>query len=333
MALYGGTMRDLANDRAPASQEGSDGALRAASIEAVLKDELARSDRALSGVTPVLSHLLAGEGHSLVSDAIVARLRGMLFDLARQLAFASFDSADPFRDEEVDRFADQLSGDSAVLSHCYAIAMEGHLIERLEQRSMVDPVLSPLLQELIASEKPAVGELAMSAMVAQSRFVQNQRRMQLPLAELPAELFGAVIRSWDKHCERLELLQRATASQELKHSYDEGATRVGLLSRLISAMRGGSAAALNLEHAGFALFVTSLGMQTKQPRELAVLACHERQAARLALSLRAAGLDANAIEQQFLLIEPEEGLPVGIGDIAAHDAQAMLSRSNASAAG
>lgn len=305
---------------------------RVRDVELVLKNELARSDQALRGVPPVLTHMLANAGHTLVSDAIVARLRGMLGALATQLLAAKADTARPQDDtREVDRLADGLARDSVVLSFCYALAIEAHLADRLEQRSSIDPVLSQLMQELIASQDRATGELAMSALAAQSRFIQSQRRMELPLAELPAELFHAVLKRWEAHDRSDPAL--APAIKTLKAGYDEGASRVGLLARLVSSMRGGAIAALELDHAGLALFVSALSNLSRQPRELAIIACHEQQAARLALSLRAAGLEPAALERQFLLLDPSERLPGDIGSITPERAAALLSQTNSRDAG
>ena len=305
---------------------------RATAIEAALKAGLSRGDRALRGVPPVLTHMLASSGQSLVTDAIIAKLRGMLHSLATQLIKAKDAKK---RGEETaiaaDRLADHLAGDSVILSYCYALAMEGYLAERLERRASVDPVLTPLLQELIASQNDETAEIAMATLAAQSRFMQSQRRMDLPFSELPAELFHVVLRRW----EATEKNDPATAPAvtELKSSYDEGASRVGLLARLVAAMKGGAIAALELEHAGLALFVSALSAKSQQPRELAILACHENQSARLMLSLRAAGLSAQAIERQFLLLEPSERLPEGAGDIDPERASALLRNSNARDAG
>ncbi|MEP3420776.1 MAG: hypothetical protein ABJN35_03515 [Erythrobacter sp.] len=321
-------------------------------VEAILRDELARGNRALSGVAPVISHMLESSGHALVSDAIVARLRGMLTDLVRQLITASAAGADEdpigggydavaptvlhgnLDNSTVDRIADHLAGDAGLLNHLYALAMEGHLTERLEQRSSVDPVLSPLLQELIASDQAAIAELAMTTLAAQSRFTQSQRRMELPIGELPADLFASTIKRFKKVVSAgvgvTEAARIAAAMKAQKSQYDEGAGRLGLLARLVSSMRGGAVAALDLDHAGLALFTTGIATLTRQPRDLAVLACHERQAARLALSLRAAGMQAEAIERQFLLIEPSEMLPHGIGAMAPERAQELLAGRDAS---
>ncbi len=303
------------------------------SVEAILKDELARGNRALSGVAPVISHMLESSGHALVSDAIVARLRGMLNDLALQLLSAGQSATEHDKVDEgaIDQVADTLSSDGEVLNHLYALAMEGHLTERLEQRSSVDPVLSPLLQELIASDKPTIAELAMATLAAQSRFTQSQRRMELPLGELPSQLFVNVLKRFKKSKFDIEPAAMSNAIKALKVGYDEGAGRLGLLARLVSSMRGGAVAALELDHAGLALFTSGIAALSRQPRDLAILACHERQAARLALSLRAAGLSAEAIERQFLLVEPAEMLPDGIAAMAPGKAQDLLAASDVSA--
>ena len=296
---------------------------KAIDVELILADELARGDNALSGVPPVLTHMLANSGHTLVSDAIVARIRGMLNSLAAQLLAAKAGSAKPAADTAtLDQLSDALTSDSVVLSYCYALAMEAHLSERLEHRASIDPILSPLMQELIASDRPGTAEIAMLALAAQSRFIQSQRRMDLPLSELPAELFHAVIRRWEAIGKGDPALAPSIA--QLKGRYDEGASRIGLLARLTASMKGGAVAALELEHAGLALFVSALSTMAKQPRELAVLACHERQAARLALSLRAAGLSPDAIERQFILLKPADRLPAGIAAIEPARAAAVL---------
>lgn len=297
-------------------------------VEGVLRNELARGDKALSGVAPVLAHLIAGSGFSLVSEAVVARLRGMLADIARQVLGAIAGLAAP-ADDEVDTFADYLATDSAILSHLYATAMEGQFTDRLDVRQSVDPVLGSMLQELIGSEQAATAELAMATMAAQSRFVQSQRRMELPISELPAELFDLVLRRSVSHLGEQGIAASPNAVQILKRKYDESATRVSLLGRLVTGLGGAARAALDLENSGLALFASALAILTKQPRELAILACHEQQGARLALCLRAAGLDEDQIERQFALIEPAERLPKGLADISPDRAQSILGHSTA----
>lgn len=293
-------------------------------VEAILRDELAREARALAAVVPVLRHLLSSDADALVSDAILARVRGMIHDLAAQLLAAEA-GRDPvtrgsgFEDPAaLDQLAARLMPDEALLGHCHALAAESLIAGRLQKRHALDPVLSPLLQELIASEDADVASLAMGALAAQSRFVQSQRRMELPLGELPAELFHALVaqvQAWAPDSAALVRLQAG---------YDEAATRIGLLARLVAAMRRGALAGLALDHAGLALFASTLGVAARVPREAAVLACHEGQGLRLAFMLRAAGLMPSAIERQLLMVEPAGRLPRGLAEMSPEHAAALV---------
>ncbi|MCM0001436.1 MAG: hypothetical protein NBV68_18855, partial [Erythrobacter sp.] len=218
----------------------------------------------------------------------------------------------------LDALAESLMGDETLLAHCHALATESLVADRLQQRHAIDPVLSPLLQELIAAEDPAVAALAMTTLAAQSRFVQSQRRMELPLGELPAELFHALLH-------RAQGRSGDTAGfARLQAGYDEATSRLGLLARLVAGMRRGALAALALDHAGLALFASSLASETRSPRGEAVLACQEGQSVRLALLLRAAGLAVPAIERQLMLAEPAALLAPVIGALTAARAAALL---------
>ncbi len=296
---------------------------------AQLRRELARGDRALGSIPPVLGHLLAGSGHSLISDSIVAHLRGMLSDCAGQLldaqGRASSLQPDPVEsDEACERLAIGLAANSAVLSHCFAAAIEGALSEELERRGVSDQVLSPLMQELIASDDESVAELAMAAMTAQARWIQAHRRMGLPLAELPAEIFHEALKAWKAISRNADAAAMAQAEALLRAEYDESAGRLGLLTRLVAKLKSGAHAGLLVEHAGLALFASALASLSKQPRELVVLSCHPSQLTRLALGLRAAGAKPEEIAQQLLLIQPDFPFPEGFDQIGQAEAADLL---------
>jgi hypothetical protein len=302
-------------------------------VEAMLRDELARETRALGAVVPVLRHLLGSEAKSLVSDAILARVRGMILDLSAQL-LAALAGRDPatraphLADPAVlDRWAETLMADEPLLGFCHALAAESLTTERLQQGLTLDPVLSPLLQELIASDDPAIAGLAMQTLAAQSRFMQSQRRMELPLGELPAELFHAAVARAQGRAK--DEAKDGTALMRLQAGYDEAASRLGLIARLVTAMRRGALAALALDHAGLALFASALAAATRCPRAVAVLACHEGQSVRLALMLRASGVAFPAIERQLMLAEPAGRMPRALAGISAERAAALLADSAA----
>lgn len=306
-------------------------------VEAMLRRELAMGDKALAGVPPVLGHMLASTAPSLVSDDILARIRGMLTDLALQLVRAETSAlhSDRKQDElqdRIDRLATHLAASSAVLSYSYALAVEGQLAEGLQERTGIDQVLTPLMQELIASDDEGLAELAMAAMAAQARFVQAHRRMSLLLSELPAELFHEVLRSWFHFAKDVSPASKTQVEALLRATYDESGSRAGLLGRLVSRMQAGARAGLMIDHAGLALFTTTLASLSQQPREMAVLSCHPSQSARLGLGLVASGVEPEGVAQVFVTLHPDVSPPLGIQSVSRNQALEFLS-SNMSGGG
>lgn len=304
----------------------------AAPVDEVLRDELVRGDIVLGTIGPILGHLLANADHSLFSDEIVARIRGMTTDIARQLLHAQAQAEgreDPvtFAGDGSSELAGALMCDAALLCHCHALAIETQLAARLEQRSAIDPVLTPMLQSLIASDDSATSATAMAALSAQARFIQQQRRMELPLGELPGDLFHQALTCWRQSADGIEDLIASKVEAALRGSFDEGASRLGLFSRLVTGMGKGVRAALSIQHSGIALFFTALALESGQRRDLAVLSSNDSQLARLALGLRAVGLKPHEIEEQFLQIHPEVALPAGFDTLRADSAARLLASS------
>lgn len=300
------------------------------SVEDVLRDDLAQGDSLIGSLGPILRHLLANDDHSLFSDEIVARVRGMLEHLAGQLLHAQADAAgledrQNFIAERLPAFIESFLGNPALLSHCHALALEWQLTERLQARNGVDPVLSPLLQALIASSDAETADLGMMTLAAQARFVQAQRRMELPLAELPGDLFHAALITMRAQVSEADDDTAAAAETALRARFDEAGSRRGLLAHLVTGMGGGAIAALAIDHAGAAIFLTALAIGSGQDRDLAVLSTNDRQVARLALALRAAGLKPQAVEAQFLYLHPEISLPERFDELDADRAAALLS--------
>ena len=298
-------------------------------VEAVLRDELAHGDIVLGTIGPILGHLLANHDHSLFSDEIIARVRGMLLHVARQLFEAQggaegFENPHAFALEQAPVLGDRIAADPAFLAHCHALALEWQLAGRLQRRNQIDPVLSPLLQALIASDDATTASNAMALLAAQARFVQQQRRMELPLGELPADLFHHALVTWRELASEEGSEKAEKAERQLRETFDESAGRLGLLARVVNGMGQGALAALAMGHAGAAIFLTALAMASDQERDLTVVATNDRQLARLALSLRAAGLKPKDVEEQFQYIHPEVALPEGFDMLRADRAAAML---------
>lgn len=297
----------------------------------VLREELAQGDALLGTISPILRHLLANDDRSVFSDEIVARVRGMLSGLAGQLlAPATGGHADRQSAIADQNLAHQLVAElvenPAFLAHIHATALEWQVTERLQARLSLDPVLTPLVQNLIASQDRETAALAVNFLASQARFAQAMRRMTLPLGELPGDLLhAALVTLRTVSGSGAEADARAQAAeQEIRKDYDEATSRLGLLSRLVSGMGGGAVSALSVTHAGVAMFLTALSLASGQDRDLAVFATNEAQAGRLALSLRASGLKATAIEEQFLALHPDLVLPDGLDRISADRAAAIL---------
>ncbi len=290
-------------------REGSETELTEA-LEASLRADLAGDDRALSGVVPVLSHVLANPGEPMVSDDIVARMRGLMANVAQQL-LASGDNADAPSPDEITSLSVALVRNGSVVTHFYALAFEGVLSEQLAQSQGLDPVMSPLIRELIGSKDKPVAEMAMALMASQARFIESQKRSHISLFELPPELFDDVLASakaWAK--QQIRPLAKGLDAQ-LRAQYDEGATRVGLLSRLINLLGASGELVCEMETAGPAVFCSAIAGETRQPRELIVLSCQPQQSLRLALALKACGISSESIVRQFEFIGSEVALPAG----------------------
>ncbi len=310
-------------------------------IEALLKADLAAADRAIAGNGPILGHLLRSDDNSIFSDEIVARVRGMFNDLARQLVIALAEAAghaDPqaWAQSIADELAHALMGVPDLLGHLHALSLEWQLTERLHARLALDPVLSPLLQARIASNDPEMAATAMNLLAAQARFGQAQRRMQLSFSELPPVLFAQVLAVFRRFAGN-DVASRGyaqTAEQALCVRREDGRSRIALLERVLAALPAAEAMqALSIENAGVGLFLTALAMGSGQSRDLAVMATTETQLARLALALGACGLRPEAIAAQFMALHPDVALPEGLAALRADSAAAILMDAQAGSSG
>lgn len=286
------------------------------SVEDALRADLARADSIIASTRPVLRLLLAEGEQALFSDQVVARIRGMLAHCAGQLlaelaADAAIADRGAFLARHQAPLATSLLHHTALLSHAQALALEALRAERLQQRSGIDPVLPPLIQEACAAPDEQVASLAMQVLAAQARFLQHQRRMELPLGELPGDLFHQALLAM-RGIEAVGEDVTARCEARLRRQFDDGERRVNRMSRLVLALGQRPDRALALGHAGLGMFVSALALATAQDRDLAVLSLGENQLVRLALSLRAAGLEPAAVGEQLVTLNPDARLPGGI---------------------
>ena len=91
----------------------------AETVERALHDELAEGDAMIAATRPILRHLLANDDSGLFSDETIARVRGLLLNVADQLLFAQAAAAQQ-RDrpayvaDRQDDLARTLFGDTAL---------------------------------------------------------------------------------------------------------------------------------------------------------------------------------------------------------------------------
>ncbi len=304
-------------------------------VEDILREELDRADAMIATARPILRHLVANDDQGLFNDEAVTRIRGMMTHVATQLLFVQagvIEALDPaaYAAEREEDLVQALFEEGALLAHAHALTLEAQIAERLRARGGIDSVLTPLIQELAAAKEGETAALAIAVLAAQARFMQQQRRMELPLGELPGDLLHAalvLLRALGGSDE-----QAVEVERRVRGSYDEGSSRLGLLTRLIMTLGPKATRALSIDHAGLALFATALALASGQERELTVLSFADRQFARLALGLRAAGLRQQAVEEHFLYLHPEVALPEGFDSLRPDRAAALLAGSRPEAA-
>ncbi len=301
-------------------------------VDAALRAELARGDMALSTLTPVLTHFLNTQDRSLFSDSIVARVRGMLRSASYRLLRVEADAIganDVFAHAEsrADALAEELGRHAAFLGHCHALAIEWQLADRLRTRNGIDPVLSPLLQSLIASDDAEVSDAAMGTLAAQARFIEQQKRMEMPLAELPEDQFANFISVWRRQRDDVGEDLAATVEGRIRQMRAENEARLSLLDRTFAGLGNRADVALSLTHAGSALFLTTLARRAGQERDIAVVSTNDRQLVRFALSLRAAGLSPAETRAQLRCLHPDATMPAMIEQVGTADARALLESS------
>jgi len=293
-------------------------------VEDTLRAQLTHGDAIVATSGPILRHLLFNDDHTLFNDQVIAHVRGMVANIARQLLNAVAEqNGDQFHDQRANTIAHFLFDDAAFLAHIHSLAVEALVAERLFQRAGIDPVRSPLLQFLSASSDADIAAKAIRALAAQARFMQQQRRMEQSLNELPPGLFDSALGALENYLLR-DPATVSAAVANLRETYDPAQRRVQQFASLVSAMEHDATEALEIDRAGLAIFATTLSQANDQSRDTAILSFGEKQAVRLAVELRAAGLDASAVEEQMLVIHPEVALPEGFENLSIEQAAALL---------
>lgn len=290
-------------------------------LETVLRHELARGDAMAEAARPVLRQLVTAGGSLPMTDEVVGRIRGMLDGIVRTL----LDKFSEPRWADVEPLTRALIDAPALLSHLHALAIEWRIAEQLQVRLALDPVVSPLLEELVSRDDATLRNLAAKFLAAQARWCHLQRHMQVSLVDLPGELFEEVLRILRAQVARSgggEVDARAEA--DLRKRYNEADRRLDLARQLVPTLEGGAQSALSISQAGVTLFFTALAVGSGLDRDTVVFSTDEAQLPRFALTLRSAGLGAAEIQRQLLALHPETVLPRGFGSLDSSLAAALL---------
>lgn len=290
--------------------------------EAALRRDLVRGDAAAASALPMLRYLVAADQSAALSEEILARVRGILSDIAGQLLDALIGSADrrAHASDEIAVLTRAFLDDAALLAHVHAVALEWQLTERLQERLALDPVASPFVRDRIASgDASARGFLS-----AQARWSQGQRRMALSVAELPEVVLEAVLAILRALVGAEPVLsERASAvEREVRSSHAAVSNRLIWAERMVADLD--PAVALSISQCGVTLFLSALALASGQVRDATVMATLPDQQARLALTLIAAGAPADVTEEQIRLIHGGTKLPVGLAGIEEWRAASIL---------
>ncbi len=287
----------------------------AATAETPLRAELARAQRALAAIPPVLSHLVANQTNAVFSEEIIARTRGQVESLALFLVRSVGRAADQ---AQARALAGHLAEQPGLLGYCHALALEAQLAERLARNAGMDPVLSPLVQDCIAADDPDMASTAMRLLASQSRFIQAQRRMELAPDDLPADLLPDVLLAFCLVCGA----GAEAVAENLRQTFDEARSRVALLARV--ALGAGLSAAMTLDRGGISLFLSAVTLATGQSREAVILATSDGQQSRLALLLAVAGLSGGQVEATLMRLHPDIAIPRALIGLPQEQALALL---------
>lgn len=303
----------------------------ASAISSPLATDAAVARGAVAHVVPILRHLLRSDNNSIFSDEIVARVRGMFVDVARQLVIALAEAAghaepEGWAHEAAEELAHVLAENPAFLEHFHTLALEWQWTVRLERSRGVDPVLPPLLQSRMADPDAQASAGAMNLLAAQARFCQSQRRMQLPLGELPGDLVHIALVTLRVHV-GLDASAEAyalIAERGVRARIDETRSRLAQMGRALDAMGDKASDALDVEKAGVALFIAALARGSGLSREAAIMAMVESQLPRFVLALRACGLASATVTRAAQVFHPDANVPQGFADISPAEAAALL---------
>jgi hypothetical protein len=267
------------------------------------KGALAGADRRLVRIADVMARQVVLGPSRLLDDETCSRVRGLVRDLAAQLAGGDAAAFAMVRDT--------LAADRAIMTHLHALTIETQLIAMLAASRGLDPLLPPLVRRRLdaAIAGAMAAGVATAMLAAQSRVGQTLRRMRLPLDELPGDL---------QHLAHTIAEHAAASPVPRNRAHDGSQTRLALLRRVLDGLGDDLPLALRIDEAGVPLVLSALALASGHAREGVALACGEDDPVRLALLLRATGLPVAEAKAQLAAIRPDAdpALAELVGDAA-----------------
>lgn len=280
-----------------------------------IRDAIARADRAVAAMPPVLASRISAVEDSTLGEEIVSRIRSMLAGLAADLLARASGTAEPgeWSDADVEALGRALLGDADLILHLQAQALEWQLAARLEDRVAIDPVVSPLLRNALESGDESLRAAALAFLEAQADWGRAQRQMELLRSELP-----------DAAIEGLAFAP-ATDARAVAPEVSTGPSRERCAAQLIEALGADADGVLDVVRSGASLFLSALAARSGQARPDLVLATRKGQGLRIALGLRAAGVPLPLLANRMYLIDEGFDLPEGFAQLTPNGAAAILS--------
>lgn len=282
-----------------------------------LRRSLLRGDLEIADIQPVLTQLIGRQNGSCFSSEVLARVRAMLQSLAADLLLRmDGPTATPLSSEKCKAILEDISGNTLILCYIHSLVLEGYVTARLQAQLGLSATRPALLDGLCHDSDSPLGSLALGCVAAQTRFMALYERMDLRLADLAPEIGTSVL-----------------ASCSASHGAGVGASvtsrpgRLSLLSDLADHPQFAPSQALDIAHAGFALFATVLAKQSAQERELVVMGVGSHHSTRIALALKSIGVSDELCQRNLSLLNTPVSELDALSAITASDAALILSQS------
>ncbi len=188
----------------------------------------------------------------------------------------------------------------------------------------MDPALPPVLQTLIGSDAEQIAPLAMKLVAAQSQFIQQQMRMQLPFGQIPGDLLHKILCDWRAAGARETAAAMTKAETIIRRNYNEGDSRLALLERFCGELESYEYTEMSVSQLGLSLFATRLAQKSGQERARVILSFDPSQSVRMFVSLTAAGMSADQIVRQFATIYGDDIAMPDLGTLSPDEARSLL---------